>query len=366
VAVAVHTQHIVLAGRLTILVAFSTLLDKSASYWSPGTVLLTIFFSFLYLITLRNLKEVLFALLLSFSIYLCVAIPERNPSPLDEADVYSAKLPAIITTLLANVIFIGFGYYIRRDQKAQDQHRLLLEQEHADILRQFLINVSHDLRTPLSNIMASVYLLRIKGVTDLENRLDALENAVDQMTGIFEDVVEMSRLEGRVDFELLQADLSGIVKLVVGRYTPQAEQKCQQLTCHIGEQPCYALVDQVSIERAIGNILDNALKFTPAGGAVTVRISQQQQNFIVEVADTGSGIAPEDIPYIFDRFYRADKARNPAHGKMGLGLAISKKIIELHGGHIEVESSPGKGSIFRIILPLATELAVESSIQRRH
>lgn len=118
------------------------------------------------------------------------------------------------------------------------------------------------------------------------------------------------------------------------------------------------LVDEDRIGQVLGNLLHNALRYTSAGGRITVTAARGSRTdgrseVVVEIADTGSGIAPADLPYIFDRFYRGDKSRSRATGGTGIGLALAKQLVEAHGGHIGVESTLGAGSTFRLTLPLA-------------
>jgi len=133
-----------------------------------------------------------------------------------------------------------------------------------------------------------------------------------------------------------------------------AEEKNQQLSLEV-EQPCQVRLDHRIFRQAIGNILHNAIKYTPAGGKIRVLVGQSMSSCFVEIADSGPGIGPEHQGRVFDRFYRVDRGRSRETGGAGLGLAIAKWAVEINGGRIELSSGPGGGSSFRIWLPAAAE-----------
>jgi len=130
-----------------------------------------------------------------------------------------------------------------------------------------------------------------------------------------------------------------------------AEEKNQILIMEPSE-PVLVSADIAILRQAVVNILDNAIKYTPSGGQVTLRVARTGSEVALEIADSGPGIPPEHHGKVFDRFYRVDAARNRAEGGFGLGLAIARQAVEIHGGRIEIAGSPDKGSVFRIVLPL--------------
>jgi two-component system sensor histidine kinase BaeS len=133
-------------------------------------------------------------------------------------------------------------------------------------------------------------------------------------------------------------------------------EKNVQLLMHLAPQLPFVTGDTHELYRVLANITDNAVAYNQPGGEVVCRTSADAQHVIIEIRDTGSGIAPEDLPHIFDYFYRADKARSLSQGGTGLGLSIAKRIVELHNGSIEVESHIANGSVFRVKLPVAAAL----------
>jgi two-component system phosphate regulon sensor histidine kinase PhoR len=167
---------------------------------------------------------------------------------------------------------------------------------------------------------------------------------------LLEALVTMSRLDSGVAFEFHPLDLSGFVRQIYTRSQPRFEANALQAHLDLAEGLPSVRVAQDELYTAYASILDNAIRYTPAGGEITLRTSCLNNEILAEIIDTGIGIEPEELKRIFERFYRVDKARSTRG--FGLGLAIAARIIEAHGGMIEVESQVGHGSTFRIRLPL--------------
>jgi two-component system phosphate regulon sensor histidine kinase PhoR len=171
------------------------------------------------------------------------------------------------------------------------------------------------------------------------------------MIEMVSELLELSRIEmGKAELKLGPVNLNALIRDTILRLGTQAER--QQLT--VTMEPALGLppvsADKEMVGEVVTNILQNAIKFTPPGGKVKVHTGVEGGEVVVSISDTGIGIGPEDLPHIFERFYKADKARNSAG--TGLGLAIARHIIQVHGGRIWVESEPGKGSTFIFTLPL--------------
>ncbi len=182
-------------------------------------------------------------------------------------------------------------------------------------------------------------------VHDLETRLQRL----------VEDLQELSRAEaGQVPIHLRRAAVRDLVETAVARLHPQFDDKGVRLTAEIASGLPPVLTDPDRIGQVMTNLLGNALQYTPAGGAVTVRAGREDGRVAIAVADSGIGIAAEHLPHVFDRFYRVDRSRARASGGSGIGLTIVRHLVEGHGGSIRAESAgPGRGSTFTITLPPA-------------
>jgi|SRR5579884_2272913 len=223
------------------------------------------------------------------------------------------------------------------------------------VRREFVANVSHELRTPLASIKALAETLGDGARADPAVAADFLRQIVDEvdrLAAMVEDLLDLGRLEaGRVPLKLEPLDAVDLVRRGVERLRPQTERAGLALRVEVeaGLPPVRA--DRARVEQVLVNLVHNAIKFTPAGGAVVVAAAAAGTMLEVAVRDTGVGIAAEELPRLFERFYKADKARHSPG--TGLGLAIAKHIVQAHGGTIRAESVPGRGAIFVFTLPLA-------------
>jgi two-component system, OmpR family, sensor kinase len=227
-----------------------------------------------------------------------------------------------------------------------------------ELRRELVANVSHDLRTPLAALRGYLETLLLKeGSLSPEKRRAYLETAArhsESLGKLVSELFELATLNSRATLpELEPFSLTELVSDVTQKFRFAAERKGVALRATPPEELPFALGNIAMIERVLENLIDNALRFTPAGGAVTVAVEQADGALSVTVSDTGTGIAAEDLPRIFDRFYRAAGRDMDPDGGAGLGLAIAQRILELHGGRIEVESAPGAGSRFRFRLSAA-------------
>lgn len=241
-----------------------------------------------------------------------------------------------------------------RKRSEQQAAELLAQARTVEALRRFLGNVSHDLRTPLSVINTSLYLIRRK-LAEPETafrHVAILEEQVSHLTRIVEDVVEISRLEDQiVEFEFIPVHIGNLVRDVLVSYETITQEKGITLVHHADPDLPVIQADQMWIGRMMHNLIDNAIQYTPNEGTIALKTTQRDNGIAVEVQDNGIGISPEDIPYIFDRFYRADSARPADKGGTGLGLAIVRKVVDMHGGRIDVKSALERGSTFTVWLP---------------
>lgn len=227
------------------------------------------------------------------------------------------------------------------------------------VRREFTANVSHELRTPISAIQALAEAL-LEGASN-DPRLSArfaknIYQEIRRLADLIEDILYLSRLESE-EIPLHKHLVSSRVmaEKAVERFRAQAKEKGIKLKVKIPPNISSVLANEQYMAISLSNLLDNAIKYTPAGGTVCVVLEEREEEVSFRVSDTGVGIPTKELPRIFERFYRVDKARSHESGSTGLGLSIAKHAVEKHGGRIEVKSSLGKGSTFTVHLPKNTQ-----------
>ena len=248
--------------------------------------------------------------------------------------------------------------------RAKDELRRLTETLNAMLERiessvkritRFTADASHDLRTPLSLIRTSAELAlrRKRSEDDYRESLTRILLISEETTQLVEGLLTLARADaGAAQLKCQSLDLRPILLKVAHQARFLAAAKGLSFTEHFSAETLPMLADPAAIERLLLSLLDNAVKYTPVGGRVTVRASSHHGSAVIEIEDTGMGIAESDFPHIFERFFRADQARSREIRGSGLGLSIARWITEAHHGSIEVTSQLGKGSCFRIRLPL--------------
>ncbi|NMC73718.1 MAG: PAS domain-containing protein [Geobacteraceae bacterium] len=228
-----------------------------------------------------------------------------------------------------------------------------------NVRKDFVANVSHELRTPVSVIkgFAETLLFEGRDLTPEKNLqfITIIHNHAERLANLISDLLALSRMEsGVMELEPTSVNLAGTVArtfhLLEGKAL--AKQVSLVASSSLADTPP-VLADPSRLEQVLINLLDNAVKYTPAGGSVTVSATQENDHIRIDVADTGVGIPPQDLPRIFERFYRVDTARSRDMGGTGLGLSIVKHIVQAHGGTISVDSTPGKGSTFSFTMKRA-------------
>ena len=222
--------------------------------------------------------------------------------------------------------------------------------------RQMAADIAHELRTPLAVIQANLEAM-LDGVRPLSaEEVADVHRETRLLSRLVTDLRDISLAEtGQLPLRKELTDLSALVRTSVARFSSQAEEKGVRLDVEAADGELSADVDPDRIAQVLGNLLDNALRHAPAGGEVVVRLQPgtQRDEVRVTVRDTGSGIPEEHLPNIFERFYRADRARTRTDGGSGIGLAVVRQLIEAHGGRVWAESQPGKGATFGFVLPTA-------------
>lgn len=223
------------------------------------------------------------------------------------------------------------------------------------VRQDFIANISHELRTPITSLKAMVETLQNGAITDstvANDFLQRMQVETDKLAQMVNELGELSRIEsGDLSLKLEPLDVTGVLERVTERLSPQAERAHLSLNLDISDNLPLVTGDANRIEQVLVNVIHNAIKFTPQNGKITISTGVEGHSVLLSVSDTGMGIPTDDLPRIFERFYKVDRARSG--GGTGLGLAIAKHIVQAHGGNIWVESEEGKGSTFTFSLPLA-------------
>ncbi len=271
-----------------------------------------------------------------------VAGPLRALTHASEAIARGDYDPAVPTTGDGEVgrlsaAFRTMAQEVRRSRQAQ---------------RDFLANISHDLKTPLTSIQGFSQAIldgAAEGREATEKAAQVIRGEAARMEGMVRDLLDLARFDAGVAMELKPIDLSALLGSVVETYRSRAEEKGIQFLPNVGKA-LGVRGDPDRLTQVFSNLLDNALKYTPVGGEIGLSATADSEEVRVTVADSGPGIPQEDLPHVFDRFYRVEKSRTKGSGA-GLGLAIAKEIVEAHGGRLEAWSRLGEGTRFTAVLP---------------
>jgi signal transduction histidine kinase len=253
------------------------------------------------------------------------------------------------------------------EAEVAERQRLLLreraartEAEEANRLKdEFLATVSHELRTPLTAIIGWSHMLRHAGLDEATERrgLETIERNAKAQAQLVEDILDVSRvITGKLSLNIAPVDLASVVGAAVDSVQLAAESKGIRLEVTLDSSPRRVSGDAGRLQQVVWNLLSNAIKFTDAGGRVGVRLSHAGPDAELSVCDDGCGVSPEFLPHVFERFRQADGTSTRLHGGLGLGLAIARHLVELHGGNITA-ASPGEGlgTAFIVRLPLAPD-----------
>ena len=223
-------------------------------------------------------------------------------------------------------------------------------------MREFVANASHELRTPIASIQASIETLRLGAELPPETRdqfLERIDDGARRMADLVTELMDLTLLEtGRMALQTTKISPKDLINRVVSSHGPMGDNQEHEIAIVVDADAPDLSIDVPKVERALGNVLVNAQKFTPAGGTVRITCRVDGGAVVFDIEDTGEGIDPEEIPHIFERFYKSHRSSGDRTG-FGLGLAITKNIVELHDGSVEVVSTTGEGSRFSLRLPIS-------------
>ncbi|MFN2514924.1 MAG: ATP-binding protein [Pyrinomonadaceae bacterium] len=277
----------------------------------------------------------------------------------DELSVYVAELKRLED--VRNELLLG-------EQRARS------EAEAANRVKdEFLATLSHELRTPLTSVLGWANILRGPSIDErmLRDGLQAIERNARVQTQLIDDLLEVSRIvSGKLYLDVRLVDLSSVIDAAITVVRPAVDAKSIQLT-YTDEQGVGVISgDSARLQQIVWNLLSNAVKFTPEGGRIDVRLEQENAHAKLTVSDTGKGINPEFLPRVFDRFRQADSSTTRGYGGLGLGLAIVRHLVELHGGTVQAESEgAGRGASFSVTFPIiagSSQPALTQNTDREH
>lgn len=295
-------------------------------------------------------------------------IEYRTVSPCGEHRWLRAKGRAYMGPDGRPVRFDGITIDISRQKRLEAEQKAVVEAEraareqaeHASRVKdEFLATLSHELRTPLSAMLGWVHVLRrvLADTPDAFKGIEAIERNARSQARLIDELLDMSRIiAGTVRIERQPLMPAALVEAVLASFQPAAQAKGLQLEAELAEGAGPVWADPERLQQIVSNLVANAVKFTPAGGRVQVRLAQAPGAAVLEVIDNGEGIAPDFLPRVFDRFRQADGSTTRRHGGLGLGLAIVRHLVELHGGTIDAHSDGrGQGATFRLVLPMGEQ-----------
>ena len=258
----------------------------------------------------------------------------------------------------------------RKAAQVENERLYRQAEESSRLKEEFLATISHELRTPLSAILGWARMLRLGQLSSehTAKALDTIERNARAQAQLVDDLLDVSRImTGKLRMDVRPSDPNAFIDAAVEAVRPAAEAKGVRVTKVMDTGAVAIPGDPVRLQQVVWNLLSNAIKFTPRGGRVQITSERVNSHLEIVVSDTGQGISPEFLPYVFDRFRQADQKTSRQHGGMGLGLAIVRHLVELHGGTVSAESAgEGKGATFRVMLPITPLYQVDSSVGRVH
>ncbi len=249
---------------------------------------------------------------------------------------------------------IGFVKVLR--DRSDLRVRLDTAENKIERTRTFLRTLGHELRNPLAPLQSALAILqRTNADPRGERALQIMDAQLGSLKRLADDLVDVTRLDvGKVELDLRTVDLCALLRDACMAFDPQAKARDLDFQTLVPDQPLHVQIDHQRFQQVILNLLSNALKYTPAGGRIWLKATQEDQDVVVRVEDTGMGISPQMLPKLFELFSRETTAEDAAPEGLGIGLAVVRQVVELHGGNVEARSSGlGKGAEFTVRLPAA-------------
>ena len=252
-------------------------------------------------------------------------------------------------------------------REARDElHRRATQLQEADRRKdEFLAVLAHELRNPLSPIRASLEIMHLRELDDphLRRSRDIIGRQVQQLTRLVDDLLEVSRIRsGRIQLRRELVDLAHVVGRAIETLRPVLDARRHHVTIRLPDQPVRVHADPLRLAQIVGNLLDNAAKYTTEGGEISVKVAQEGDSAVIRVRDNGIGVPVEMLDSIFELFTQVQRSLDRTHGGLGIGLALVKRLVDMHDGTVTAQSDgPGRGSEFLVQLPLAPASAVASS-----
>jgi signal transduction histidine kinase len=278
----------------------------------------------------------------------------RNEGAAADLETLEKRLAGTQTNPLQRVALEGLSGSARRVAESLNARLDALATAEKE-QQQFIADVSHELRTPLTVLRGSLEVT-LEEERPPEEYRESLGNAlleVRHLARLSQNLLFLVRGEsGRITLSFANMDLTRLLNDLVRDLGPAASDRGLTVAAELPERSITAFVDADRVQQVFHNLFENAMRYTPSGGSIRVRLTETPGEARMDVADTGIGIPEKDLPYVFERFFRSDRARRAYSGGSGLGLSIARWIVEAHKGRIEVASTPGKGSTFTVRLPL--------------
>lgn len=311
-----------------------------------------------------------------------LAAAARSPTHLSAMQQVGARSLMIVPLGIPGKVFGALAFAVTRGSRPYDKRdlavaeelgrraglvienaRLFGEAQRASRAKdEFLAMLGHELRNPLSPIMTGLQLMRMRG-TESSREIDAIERQAQHLVRLVDDLLDVSRIAtGKVVLDLQKVELAEVVGAALETASPLIDVARHRVSVEVPERGLLVRVDRGRMAQVLSNLLTNAAKYTPPGGSLSVTAQEREAEVVLEVADSGSGIAPDLLPRIFELFVQARQTVDRSQGGLGLGLSIVKSLVTAHGGRVEAHSDGvGRGSVFRVTLPLAEGRAAASS-----